>query len=173
MDTSPESHTSCEFHLLDQLGKEEADAMQELQRLRLQEAIPNAPEVSTIPIEDEGALILPPSPSPGNLPPFAEEPPSAPPPSSATQPARPHLEVASSGGSELPYQLLGPAGRESASEHPYETEPGDHAETPIEAYEHIAPLLTRLARRLDTTPEALRIYDPYYCEGRCAIVIVT
>lgn len=54
----------------------------------------------------------------------------------------------------------------SASDHPFETEPGDHAETPFDAYEHIAPLLTRLARRLDTTPAALRIYDPYYCEGR-------
>ena len=51
------------------------------------------------------------------------------------------------------------------TEHLFETEPGDHAETPYEAYEHIAPLLNRLARRLDKTPSALRIYDPYYCEG--------
>eukprot|EP00959_Pyramimonas_sp_CCMP1952_P339875 7117950-Pyramimonas_sp.AAC.1 len=46
------------------------------------------------------------------------------------------------------------------------TDVGDHAETPIEAYQHIAPLLTRLAKRLGTTPEALRIYDPFFCEGR-------
>lgn len=29
--------------------------------------------------------------------------------------------------------------------HLFETEPGDHAETPLEAYEHIEPLLARLA----------------------------
>jgi hypothetical protein len=52
-----------------------------------------------------------------------------------------------------------------ATDHPFQTEPGDHAETPLEAYEHIAPLLHRLARRLDKTPGSLRIYDPYYCEG--------
>ena len=35
-----------------------------------------------------------------------------------------------------------------------------------QAYQHIAPLLTRLAFKLKTTPAALRIYDPYFCEGR-------
>ena len=52
-----------------------------------------------------------------------------------------------------------------AAEHPFESEPGDHAETPLEAYQHIAPLLSRLARRLDKTAASLSIYDPYYCEG--------
>jgi hypothetical protein len=51
--------------------------------------------------------------------------------------------------------------------HPFVvTDVGDHAETPKEAYEHIAPLLRRLAKRLGTTPEALRIYDPFFCEGK-------
>lgn len=51
--------------------------------------------------------------------------------------------------------------------HPFATDPGDHAETPLCAYAHIAPLLRRLAKRLGTTPAALRIYDPFYCEGAC------
>ena len=68
--------------------------------------------------------------------------------------------------SKEPHQNPGaPREPPAATEHPFETEPGDHAETPFEAYEHIAPLLHRLARRLDKTPSALRIYDPYYCEG--------
>ena len=29
--------------------------------------------------------------------------------------------------------------------HPFETEPGDHAETPLSAYEHIEQLLARVA----------------------------
>lgn len=32
------------------------------------------------------------------------------------------------------------------AEHPFETDPGDHAETPFEAYEHLDLLLARLAR---------------------------
>ncbi|EFJ45758.1 hypothetical protein VOLCADRAFT_105839 [Volvox carteri f. nagariensis] len=50
--------------------------------------------------------------------------------------------------------------------HGFATEPGDHAETPLQAYEHIEPLLARLATRLGTTKAALRIYDPFFCEGR-------
>ncbi|KAG2453624.1 hypothetical protein HYH02_001839 [Chlamydomonas schloesseri] len=50
--------------------------------------------------------------------------------------------------------------------HAFATEPGDHAETPLQAYEHIEPLLARLATRLGTTKAALRIYDPFFCEGR-------
>ena len=51
------------------------------------------------------------------------------------------------------------------SEHPFAADPGDHCETPIEAYADIAPLLRGLAFDLGKTPETLRIYDPYYCEG--------
>ncbi|KAG2495856.1 hypothetical protein HYH03_006094 [Edaphochlamys debaryana] len=50
--------------------------------------------------------------------------------------------------------------------HDFATEPGDHAETPLQAYEHIAPLLERIATRLGVTKAALRIYDPFFCEGR-------
>jgi hypothetical protein len=43
----------------------------------------------------------------------------------------------------LPTAAASPA---AAEEHPFETDPGDHAETPFEAYEHLEPLLARLAR---------------------------
>lgn len=33
----------------------------------------------------------------------------------------------------------------SSDAHPFETEAGDHAETPFNAYRHIAPLLVRMA----------------------------
>lgn len=38
------------------------------------------------------------------------------------------------------------AGSEGTIVHPFETEPGDHAETPPEAYQHIETLLARLAK---------------------------
>ncbi len=72
----------------------------------------------------------------------------------------------------------------TASAHPFEADPRDHAETPFQAYRDIAPLLRALAQRLygsvvsdasddDTdgttlvaaASRQLRIYDPYYCEG--------
>ncbi|KAI8474257.1 MAG: hypothetical protein J3K34DRAFT_145652 [Monoraphidium minutum] len=52
------------------------------------------------------------------------------------------------------------------AKHPFETDPGDHAETPFEAYQHVEPLLARLATRLGTTKAELKVYDPFYCEGR-------
>eukprot|EP00873_Tetraselmis_striata_P003891 jgi/Tetstr1/424155/TSEL_014761.t1 len=56
---------------------------------------------------------------------------------------------------------------DDAAPHRFATEDvGDHAETPAEAYAHIAPLLRRLATRLRLAPAELRIYDPYFCEGR-------
>lgn len=39
-----------------------------------------------------------------------------------------------------------PAAEHQESEHPFETDPGDHAETPFEAYDHLDLLLTRLAK---------------------------
>jgi hypothetical protein len=39
-----------------------------------------------------------------------------------------------------------PAARPAAAEHPFETDPGDHAETPFEAYAHLDLLLSRLAK---------------------------
>lgn len=41
----------------------------------------------------------------------------------------------------------------------------DHAETPRLAYEHLAPLLHRLAAQLGKSAADLHIYDPYYCAG--------
>ena len=47
--------------------------------------------------------------------------------------------------------------------HPFETKVEDHCESPLEAFEDIAPILERLAKDLGKTPETLKIYDPYYC----------
>lgn len=45
--------------------------------------------------------------------------------------------------------------------HPFTVEdPGDHAETPFVAFEHIAPVLRGIARRLGKAPADLRVYDP-------------
>lgn len=63
--------------------------------------------------------------------------------------------------------------QEKEEPHPFATEPGDHAETPFCAYEDIAPLLHRLAERLDVTPGSLRIYDPFFCEGRVSTHLST
>lgn len=57
---------------------------------------------------------------------------------------------------------------EVPEEYSWPTDEGDHCETPLEAYAHIAPLLHVLCARLGKAPSALRIYDPYFCEGRMA-----
>lgn len=41
--------------------------------------------------------------------------------------------------------------------HPFETEYGDHFETPFEAFRDLSPAL----------PPSARLFDPYYCEGAC------
>ena len=41
----------------------------------------------------------------------------------------------------------------------------DHAETPLRAYEDLAPVLRVLAAALNKSVADLRIYDPYYCNG--------
>jgi hypothetical protein len=52
------------------------------------------------------------------------------------------------------------------SSHPFPTDVGDHCETPLEAYTDVVPLLRGLARDLGlSSPAALRIYDPFFCEG--------
>ena len=48
------------------------------------------------------------------------------------------------------------------------TDARDHAETPLVAYQHLEPLLFRLALALGRTKATLRIYDPYYCAGSAA-----
>jgi hypothetical protein len=50
--------------------------------------------------------------------------------------------------------------------YPFETDPNDHCETSKEAYEDISNLLEILAIEMNKSKETLRIYDPYYCEGR-------
>jgi hypothetical protein len=42
----------------------------------------------------------------------------------------------------------------------------DHFETPLRAYEDVAEVLSLLAKRLGKTPATLRLWDPYFCEGR-------
>jgi hypothetical protein len=42
----------------------------------------------------------------------------------------------------------------------------DHFETPLRAYEDVAEVLSLLAKRLGKTPVTLRLWDPYFCEGR-------
>ena len=49
---------------------------------------------------------------------------------------------------------------------PFDAEDDDHCETSSIAYEHITPVLTFLAHRLNkSSTSELRIYDPYYCAG--------
>eukprot|EP00049_Salpingoeca_infusionum_P009832 m.167268 g.167268 ORF g.167268 m.167268 type:complete len:480 (+) comp14456_c0_seq1:306-1745(+) len=48
---------------------------------------------------------------------------------------------------------------------PWECDEADHCETPLLAYQHIAPLLDALAAILGKTRETLFVYDPYYCGG--------
>lgn len=57
-----------------------------------------------------------------------------------------------------------PPGR-AASQHPFEADPHDHAETPFVAYADVCPLLAYLSCALSIRPAQLGIYDPYYCEG--------
>eukprot|EP00569_Conticribra_weissflogii_P004919 CAMPEP_0171332108 /NCGR_PEP_ID=MMETSP0878-20121228/3161_1 /TAXON_ID=67004 /ORGANISM="Thalassiosira weissflogii, Strain CCMP1336" /LENGTH=617 /DNA_ID=CAMNT_0011832807 /DNA_START=38 /DNA_END=1891 /DNA_ORIENTATION=- len=49
---------------------------------------------------------------------------------------------------------------------PYPTNPDDHCETPLQAYQDILPILDELCRSLRCgKKDSLRIYDPYYCDG--------
>ena len=68
----------------------------------------------------------------------------------------------SSAPSNVPFALA-PAAN---GHHPFDSQPGDHAETPLVSYQHIQPLLQRLAQRQGTTAAALRVYDPFYCTGK-------
>jgi len=56
---------------------------------------------------------------------------------------------------------------ESLNNYPFEIDPQDHCETPEVAHDHISNFLTYLAQEvLKKDKSELRIYDPYYCEGR-------
>jgi hypothetical protein len=54
-------------------------------------------------------------------------------------------------------------------DYPYQTDPSDHCETPLEAYADIKSTLVSLAHSLNKSIEDLAIYDPYYCEGNVKI----
>lgn len=58
-----------------------------------------------------------------------------------------------------------PAGDGPDGPWPFAVEPLDQCETPLLAYEHVAPLLNLLAQAMGKAPRDLRIYDPYYCAG--------
>ncbi|WZN59594.1 hypothetical protein HKI87_02g11200 [Chloropicon roscoffensis] len=51
------------------------------------------------------------------------------------------------------------------SDRPWESPDEDHCETPKVAYEHIAPILDCLGRRLGKKRHDLKLYDPFFCEG--------
>lgn len=49
--------------------------------------------------------------------------------------------------------------------HAFETNPLDHCETPLCAYQHIQPVLQHISKQINVPPCQLRIWDPYYCDG--------
>ena len=53
----------------------------------------------------------------------------------------------------------------SQADFPFETDPDDHCESPLEAYKDIVPLLNAMALGFNP-PSSLSVYDPYYCNGR-------
>eukprot|EP00048_Salpingoeca_helianthica_P020694 m.7968 g.7968 ORF g.7968 m.7968 type:complete len:244 (-) comp5137_c0_seq1:185-916(-) len=50
--------------------------------------------------------------------------------------------------------------------YPFETDFCDHFETPLEAYQHIVPMLEALCAHLKRPKKKLQIYDPYFCTGK-------
>uniref|UniRef100_A0A6B2LC48 Uncharacterized protein n=1 Tax=Arcella intermedia TaxID=1963864 RepID=A0A6B2LC48_9EUKA len=56
--------------------------------------------------------------------------------------------------------------KEEENPYPYLVVPEDHCETPLVAYQHILPLLALIAEDMKIEKSSLKIYDPYYCEGR-------
>jgi len=67
----------------------------------------------------------------------------------------------------------------NASDFPYETDYNDHFETPLQAYQDVKPLIDWLARTISSnsnseggkSPQHIRLYDPYYCNGRTAVLL--
>jgi len=55
----------------------------------------------------------------------------------------------------------------AAISYPFNPDPDDHCESPVQAYEHLAPILQQIADSIGKKPSDLRIYDPYYCAGAC------
>jgi len=48
---------------------------------------------------------------------------------------------------------------------PFQTDPDDHCESPLEAYQDIVPLLQSYRTDKSSRTNDLAIYDPYYCNG--------
>lgn len=48
---------------------------------------------------------------------------------------------------------------------PFNADPDDHCETPLEAYEDICMFLDLVCKKLGKDRSQLVIYDPYYCNG--------
>jgi hypothetical protein len=49
---------------------------------------------------------------------------------------------------------------------PFGTDPDDHCESPLEAYQDIVPFLKKAQQDIAPSSQQLSIYDPYYCNGR-------
>lgn len=51
-------------------------------------------------------------------------------------------------------------------EYSFPAEDDDHCETPLKAYEDIASIIRFYALTINKSPTEVKIYDPYFCEGR-------
>jgi hypothetical protein len=77
--------------------------------------------------------------------------------SSASTPAQPaNNRVADPGLDRGPGRL---------PKHPFAADPGDHCETPLQAYKDIDPVLAAIARALGKSKAELQIFDPFFCAG--------
>jgi len=59
----------------------------------------------------------------------------------------------------------------SASDFPYAVDYNDHFETPLIAYQDVQPLIDWLAEQQGKSRDDICIYDPYYCNGRTAVLL--
>ena len=70
------------------------------------------------------------------------------------------------GGGAAPHPAAGSgAATALARRYPFATSYADHFETPRRAYEDVAPFLDAAAAGASVSRAALRVYDPYYCDG--------
>ena len=49
--------------------------------------------------------------------------------------------------------------------HDLRRDPADDCETPLEAYVHVAFVLSKISQKKNVRKSALRVYDPYFCAG--------
>ena len=49
--------------------------------------------------------------------------------------------------------------------HPFEVDPSDHVESDLRAYSDVVGVLLKIAARCGRPGGALRIWDPFYCDG--------